>query len=116
LRDQFTKPLKILMFVVGMVLLIACSNVATLLMARWAARGSELSLRIAVGAGRGRLIRQLPTESVLSTFGGLLGIAFSHLGTRLLLSYLPEARGAVFLDVRPDLVVLGFTAHASAPA
>jgi predicted permease len=114
LRDQFTKPLKILMFVVGMVLLIACSNVATLLVARSAAREGELSVRIALGAGRGRLIRQLLTESVLlSTCGGLLGIAFSHFGTRLLLSYLPEARGAMFLDVRPDLVVLGFTAGVS---
>jgi predicted permease len=109
LRQQFRQPLFILMTTVGLVLLIACVNVANLLLARAASRRKEISVRLAVGAGRFRLIRQLLTESLLlAMIGGAAGLFLARLFTRALLNYLPEqTRGA--LDVTPDARVLGFT-------
>jgi putative ABC transport system permease protein len=109
LRNQFRQPLLILMTAVALVLLIACVNVANLLMARAAARRKEISVRLAIGASRFRLIRQLLTESLLlAIVSGGAGLLFSRLCARALLAYLPEQiRGA--LDVAPDARVLGFT-------
>ncbi|MBO0858869.1 MAG: ABC transporter permease [Chloracidobacterium sp.] len=109
LRNQFREPLLILMTTVAMVLLIACVNVANLLMARAATRRKEISVRLAVGASRFRLIRQLLTESLLlAMIGGAAGLFFARLCASALLAYLPEqTRGA--LDVAPDARVLGFT-------
>ena len=114
LRAQFSKPLFVLMGVTGLVLLIACANVANLLLGRASARQREIAVRIAIGAGRFRLVRQLLVESLLlSGMGGALGILFANWGTKLLVHLLSTGRTPISLDLTPDLRVLAFTAIAS---
>jgi len=110
LRDDFTTPLYVLMAVVGMVLLIACANVANLLLARAAARQKEIAVRLAMGASRFRLGTQFLTESLmLSAFGGIAAVFLAGWGTRILLRVVSKGPETVALDVHTDARVLAFT-------
>jgi len=109
LREAFSAPLKVLMGVVAVALLIACANLAGLLLARGASRQREIGTRLAIGASRTRLFRQLITESVvLSGLGGFLGLGLSVWGERALLSLVSGAGRTISVDLRPDVSVLLF--------
>ncbi|HKQ80158.1 MAG TPA: ABC transporter permease [Blastocatellia bacterium] len=111
LRQTFTQPLWIIMAIVAVALLIACANVANLLLARAMARQHEISVRLALGCGRFRLIRQLLTESLLlSAFGAVAGMLVAWLGSRVLLRMVDTGPVALRLDLSPDARVLLFTA------
>jgi predicted permease len=109
-HDQFTRSGAVLMTVVGVVLLIACVNLANLLLARAAQREKEMGLRAALGASRGRLMRQMMTECVLLAFlGGALGLAIAYVGRTVLWSFRPPFIQENDIDLSLDSSVLLFT-------
>jgi predicted permease len=110
LRSRFERPLLLLEWLAAVVLLITCANIAGLLLARGAARQRDLAIRSSIGAARGRIVRQLFTESaVLAIAGAVAGILLGSWLTRLLIRSLPYDPGNLSLSAVPDLRVLAFT-------
>ena len=110
LRQKYSKPLWILMAITGLLLLVTCANVANLMLARANARQKEIAVRLTVGAGRLRLIRQFLTESVLlAVCGGALGLIAAFGVCRFVLVLMSPAGTPLSLSVQPDAAVLGFT-------
>lgn len=114
LSENYAEPLMVLMGVVAIVLLLACSNLANLLLARAMARRREISVRLAIGAGKGRIIRQLMAESLmLAVIGGASGIALALWLSNGLIRMMSAGGLTMLFEIKPDLRVLGFTAAAS---
>jgi predicted permease len=110
IRSAYLAPLAVLMGIVGIVLLIACANLANFLLAKAASREREFSTRLALGSSRGRIVRQILTETMVLAFaGGALGLAFAFLGTRALINAVGGGSGHTALEATPDLRVLAFT-------
>ena len=110
-RDQYGKPLVLLMSVVGLLLLLACINMASMLLARSAGRQREIAVRVGLGASRGQLAKQMLTESILlSLAGALLGILFAYFGTNVLVRIMASSRAFehIEIQVQPDIHLLLF--------
>jgi predicted permease len=114
LRETFTQPLQVLMGTTALVLLIGCANLASLMLARGTARSRELSLRLSLGASRGRIVRQLTTESLLlAGLGGLAAVAVARWGADGLLRLAATTRTPIPLSLPFDWRLIGFAAAAS---
>ncbi len=111
LRREYEQPLWLLLAIAGLVLLIACANLANLMLARASAREREIAIRLALGADRGRLIRQLLAETLLLTaIGAGAGVALAQGLSRYLVSFLTTSNNGLFIELAPDWRVLAFTA------
>ncbi len=114
LRMMFRQPLTLLMGLVGLVLLIACANVANLMIARAAGRQKEIAIRLAIGATRGDIVRQILSEGlILAVAGGALGILLAIWGGQALLGLLPFGGITASISSGPDWRILAFTAAVS---
>jgi predicted permease len=110
LRNDFSTALIVLMCMVGLVLLIACANVANLLIARGFMRQREIAVRLSLGASRWQLVRQLLVESLmLSIFGGIAGMALAVIMTRGLIALIPSENNPILVTPTPDLRIMAFT-------
>jgi len=110
LRNSFSTALIVLMCMVGLVLLIACANVANLLIARSFSRQKEIAVRLSLGASRGQLVRQLLVESLLLAFaGGVAGVALAVAMTKGLLALVPSEGSPLLIRAEPDSRILIFT-------
>jgi len=115
LRSDYETPLWLLLGIAGLVLLIACANLANLMLARASVREREIAVRLALGAARGRLLRQLLTESLfLSAIGALLGLGVAGVTSRFLVRYLSTLEYHVVLNLGTDWRMLAFTAALAA--
>ncbi len=116
-REELTKPLRVLMILVGLVLLITCANVSNLLVAKATSRRKEIALRLALGARRRAIVKQLLVESLLLAFvGGILGLLLAYWTTRGLILLAPTEQARLSLSATPDVRVLSFTLGLSALA
>ncbi len=109
MQEQYGSQLHLLTWIAGLVLLIACANIANLLLVRGMSRRTELSIRTALGAMRGRIVRQLLTESLLlALLGGIAGLAFAYAGAMMLLNLTFPAAQSMPIHATPSVAVIGF--------